>query len=132
MQAIHTGGMVIHMDKEEEETWELALTKALKAERAASGMTQDDLAAKAGMPSVTYQRYESGKRVPTAIQVMAVADALGIGFPALAERIEKRIQEARMERMIAAQKDVDLAAYVDPDPTEDERLRQEHPDDESI
>ncbi len=124
--------MVIHMDNEEEETWALALTKTLKAERAATGLTQKRFAAKIGMPAITYQRYETGERLPTVIQVVGIADALGIAFPDLAARIEGRIPEARLERMVATQGDVDLAANEDEDPTEDERLRQEHPDDESL
>lgn len=120
------------MDTEEEEIWASALAKALKAERAASGRTQKSLALRAGIPPVTYQRYEVGDRQPTVIQIMAIAEALGMTFPAFAAKIEQRIPEVRMERMVATQRDVDLAAYEDSEPTEDERFRQEHPDDESL
>lgn len=50
----------------------------LKAARRRRGITQADLAEMVGVEQPTVQRWESGKRTPDTLQLVALADALGI------------------------------------------------------
>ncbi len=51
---------------------------ALKDARRLSGMTQEELAEKAGISMFTLRSYEQGKRLPREKQMEAICDALGI------------------------------------------------------
>lgn len=65
----------------------------IRAERAASGLSQRALAEKAGIPEQTYIRYETGKRdVPTAA-LLAIVDGLGMSLSTFARRLQDRLDE---------------------------------------
>lgn len=126
---IRNGARIVHMDTSRDEVRMQAVAATLRAERAASGLTQKEVAGRARMPTITYTRYENAARRPTVIQVMAIADALGLTFTAFARKVDDR--EAQLTA-VATQQDVDLAADQAPGLTDDERLRLEHPDDEVL
>lgn len=50
----------------------------IKSARNASGMTQEELAKKCGMATITIRQYESGKREPRQEQLRLIASALGV------------------------------------------------------
>lgn len=50
----------------------------IKAARKKAGMTQAQLAEKAGVAAITIQQYELGKRQPRLAQLQAIASALGV------------------------------------------------------
>lgn len=50
----------------------------IKAARKKAGMTQAQLAEKAGVAAITIQQYELGKRQPRLAQLQAIAAALGV------------------------------------------------------
>lgn len=70
--------------------WAEAVAETLRAERAAAQLSQAELASKAGIPRVTYIRYETGQRVPNVAQVFRIARALGIPVSVFSRRIEER------------------------------------------
>lgn len=85
--------MVDHMEHEMVARWEAALAETLRAERAAAKLTQVELAAKAGIPRVTYNRYETGERRPNVVQVAQIADGLGMKLSTFLGRVEARASE---------------------------------------
>lgn len=72
--------------------WEAALAETLRAERAAARLTQAELAAKSGIPRVTYLRYESGERRPNVVQIAQIADGLGVKLSVFLQRVEERVK----------------------------------------
>ncbi len=48
----------------------------LKKKRKEKGLMQTEVAKKVGISIMSYQRYESGKRVPDAIHAILIAQAL--------------------------------------------------------
>lgn len=65
----------------------------IRAERAASGLSQRALAERAGIPEQTHIRYETGKRdVPTAA-LLAIVDGLGMSLSTFARRLQDRLDE---------------------------------------
>lgn len=52
----------------------------IKAARKAIGLTQDQLAQKSGVATITIRQYETGKRQPRIEQLQAIADALNISL----------------------------------------------------
>ncbi|NUU17108.1 helix-turn-helix transcriptional regulator [Cellulomonas humilata] len=56
--------------------WTGAVAAQLRAERAAAGLTQEGLAARAGVPRTTYKRMEAGERAISFAQVALVLAAL--------------------------------------------------------
>lgn len=50
----------------------------IKAARKASGLTQEQLAKKCGLATITIRQYESGKREPRLAQMRALAAATGV------------------------------------------------------
>ena len=50
----------------------------IKMYRKSKGLTQKELAMKSGVAEITIRQYESGKRIPKSIQLLCVADALGV------------------------------------------------------
>lgn len=55
----------------------------LQATRIKSGKTQAQVAKEAGIPTVTYQRYEYGTQEPGVRTAIRIADALGVDVRAL-------------------------------------------------
>lgn len=106
-----------------------ATAKAIQAERAIAEKTVRDLAEQSGIPLTSLMRVLKGAREIKVNQVAQIAEALDIYPHEIVEHAENIMRREASGQ--PTQKDVDLAAYVDPEPTEDERFRQEHPDDET-
>lgn len=70
-----------------------AVAETIRAERAARKWSQAELAARAGIPRVTYIRYETGDRRPSLVQVAQIASALGLSLTAFSRRVEERYSE---------------------------------------
>ena len=77
----------------DQERWSAAIAETIRAERAARKLSQAELAQKAGIPRVTYIRYETGERRPNVVQVAQIAEALGMPLSTFARRIEDRASE---------------------------------------
>ena len=80
------------MDTEQEERVAQAVAETIRAERAAAQLSQAELAARAGIPRVTYIRYETGERKPNVVQVMQIAAALGMPLSLFVRRVEHRLE----------------------------------------
>lgn len=74
-----------------------AIGKAIRAERAIKGMSRDALAEKAGCTSRALANYELGKREIGSVQLLAVADALGLSLVRMAGTIENMRERTRDE-----------------------------------
>lgn len=72
-----------------------AIAEALRAERAASGLSQRELASRARISSPAYFRYERGDRSISVAQVVAICDVLGITFTQFARQVEERLDRKR-------------------------------------
>jgi transcriptional regulator with XRE-family HTH domain len=62
------------------------MAERFKQLRKAAGMTQEELARKAGVAFAAYRTWESGKRMPLFDAVVKVADALAVSLDELAGR----------------------------------------------
>lgn len=71
-----------------------AVAEQLRAERAASGLTIDALAKRAGLGRNTIMRFESGERSPNVEQLSAITDALGLTLTTLLVRAQDRVDAA--------------------------------------
>ena len=67
------------------------IAETIRAERAASGATQKELAEAAGIPLQTYIRYEKGTRDIPAAQLIQSAHALAMPFSTFARRLQDRL-----------------------------------------
>ena len=77
----------------DQDRWSAAVAETIRAERAAAQLSQAELASKAGIPRVTYIRYETGERKPNLVQVARIAEALKIPLSTFARRVEERATE---------------------------------------
>lgn len=68
-----------------------AVAAVLRGERAASGMTLEQVAAKAGIPVVTVQRLLAAKRAIDVAAIEALADALGTTPPDVVAAAKDRL-----------------------------------------
>lgn len=75
-----------------------AFAAQLRAERAAAGMSQDDLAKASGIGKHTILRIENGQRVMDTAQLGDICRALGITIATFAMRAEERLQSERDDR----------------------------------
>lgn len=75
--------------------WTGAVAETIRAERAAAKLTQVELAQKAGIPRMTYIRYETGERRPNVVQVAQIAEALGMPLSTFLARVEDRVNSDR-------------------------------------
>ena len=66
-----------------------ALGLAIKRLREARGLTQEELASRAGTTVGTVSRLESAKSAPAWATVMQISDALGVSLTELAKAVEK-------------------------------------------
>lgn len=71
-----------------------AVARTLRAERAAAGLSQAELAERAGIPRPTYLRYERGDRQLSVVQAIQLAQALGMSLVVFASRVEERMRQA--------------------------------------
>lgn len=93
---------------------ESALAKTLRAARAASGMTQGELATALGIGQQTVSKWETGAARPKPMVVAALAELLGLTSArilALAGYIEADASELRVEPTTS-----ELAELADLDP----------------
>ena len=65
-----------------------ALGLAIKKLREARGLTQEELASRAGTTVGTVSRLEAAKSAPAWATVMQFIDALGVSLPELAQAVE--------------------------------------------
>lgn len=72
------------------ERWDEAASETIRAERAAARLSQAEVAKRAGIPRVSYIRYETGERKPNVVHIAAIAQALNLSFSAFARQIEER------------------------------------------
>lgn len=77
------------------ERWADAVAETIRAERAAAQFTQAELASRAGIPRITYIRYETGERKPNVAQVAAIAQALGMLASTFLARVQTRVDQGR-------------------------------------
>lgn len=83
--------LLVCVDARERTLWSEATAAQIRAERAAAGLTQIDLAKRAGMPRITYVRLETGSRVADVSQLEKLCRALDIPMSEFFRRIESRI-----------------------------------------
>lgn len=72
--------------------WTAAVAAALRAERAVAELSQAQLSERAGIARTSYRLYEEGKRSPNVMQLIAIAEVLGVRFSTLMGEIERRAQ----------------------------------------
>jgi transcriptional regulator with XRE-family HTH domain len=63
----------------------MSFAEMLRGLRDGRGMTQDELAAKSGVPVSTIRNYEQGQRLPTFAGAAKLAAALGVSLDELAK-----------------------------------------------
>ena len=56
----------------------------IKAERNRAGLTQKEVAARAGMADSAIRKYEAGKQIPKIETLSRIADAIGVDFSNIA------------------------------------------------
>jgi transcriptional regulator with XRE-family HTH domain len=78
---------------------EVALAAQLRAERAAAGMTQDQLADAAGLHRMVYIRLETAKRHANVGQLVKIAEAVELPLSELLSRAEDRMVRAQGRAM---------------------------------
>ena len=69
------------------------IAKTIRAERAANGLTQQEVADAASIPLSTYVRYEAGTRDPSWNQIVSIAAAFGMTASAFAQAAEMRASQ---------------------------------------
>lgn len=71
--------------------WTRALSQTLKAERAAAGLSLDELAARSGLSRSTVVRLDSGARSIRTDQLAFICAALGLRMSEFIRRAEERM-----------------------------------------
>lgn len=113
------------MNRVDVETAAEAIAETIRAERAATRLSQAEVARRADMTRITYIRYERGERQPSFAQVIQIADALGVPLEVFVRRVEDRLchpapepplsmQELRQRRLQADALPVEEAADARP------------------
>ena len=69
--------VVLNIEREESMKTDKKLKALMQGLRQQAGLSQKELAEKAGVSGLTYQRYEYGDRVPDARTATRIAKALG-------------------------------------------------------
>ena len=75
--------------------WHDAVTRTFRAERAASGLTINELAARSGMSRSTIARFESGSRSMDTDQLAAICAVVGLRMSEFLRRAEERLGGGR-------------------------------------
>lgn len=83
----------------------------IKAARKIAGLTQEQLAKKCGMATITIRQYESEKREPRLTQLDCIAKALGVTYFHLAD--SEMIPELVSQSMKAYEKRAKMGAAFD-------------------
>lgn len=76
----------------ERSQWSEAVSAQIRAERAASDLTQADVVKRSGIARSTYVRIEAGTRVPDVTQVAQLCEVWGIGLAEFFGRVESRMR----------------------------------------
>ena len=91
------------MNRVDVETAAEAIAETIRAERAATRLSQAEVARRADMTRITYIRYERGERQPSFAQVIQIADALGVPLEVFVRRVEDRLRHPAPERPLSMQ-----------------------------
>lgn len=83
------------MDQEEMDRWTSAVAATLRAERAAAGLSQVQVADRTGIARTSYRFYELGERNPDTVQIAQIAEAFGVSFSYLMGEIDRRALRSR-------------------------------------
>lgn len=78
-------------DPREHGAWSEQTSAQVRAERAAAGMTQTELAERSGLPRMTVIRIETGKRVPDVQQIARLCTAFGLRMETFMMRVQERV-----------------------------------------
>lgn len=70
-----------------------AIAETIRAERAAKGLSQKQLAEAIGISQQGLLRYEKGQRDISTADLMRIAAALGMSFSTLARRLQDRLDD---------------------------------------
>ena len=89
---IHRGGDTLHhMAQQARSRESRVIADTIRAERAARGISQRELAEAIGISQQGLLRYEKGTRDITTADLMKIAAALGVSFPTFARRLQDRL-----------------------------------------
>lgn len=91
------------MNRVDVETAAEAIAETIRAERAATRLSQAEVARRADMTRITYIRYERGERQPSFAQVIQIADALGVPLEVFVRRVEDRLRHSAPEPPLSMQ-----------------------------
>jgi transcriptional regulator with XRE-family HTH domain len=78
------------------------ISQRIKYYRKKNGLTQMDVAAKLGIRTDNYAKYESGARTPRADRLVKLAKILGVSYDALNEGVERRFAALLSSHAIGA------------------------------
>lgn len=76
----------------EQSGWSRTVAAQIRAERAASGLTQSEVMARSGIPRSTYLRIEKGTHVADTTELKKITGALGISMSEFFQRVEVRMR----------------------------------------
>lgn len=120
------------MNRVDVETAAEAIAETIRAERAATRLSQAEVARRADMTRITYIRYERGERQPSFAQVIQIADALGVPLEVFVRRVEDRLRHPAPEPPLSMQELRQRRLQADAMPVEeaaDDRPRADDDDD---
>lgn len=75
----------------ERSTWSDQVAAQIRAERAASGLTQAEVITASGMTRSTYLRVESGERVADTTQLARLCGVFNLPLSVFFRRVEERV-----------------------------------------
>lgn len=76
----------------EQSGWSRTVAAQIRAERAASGLTQSEVMARSGIARSTYLRIESGKHIADTTELAKITEALDLAMSEFFRRVENRIR----------------------------------------
>lgn len=85
------GDTLHHMAQQARSREARIIADTIRAERAAKGLSQKELAEAIGISQQGLLRYEKGMRDITTADLMKIAAALGVDFLTLARRLQDRL-----------------------------------------
>lgn len=80
-----------------------AFARALARQRARTGLSQEELAARADVSARFVSQLETARRQPSLTAMMALSDGLGMPMADLAASVEQHYREAAESRASAAE-----------------------------